>query len=157
VSEPATTIELTAGVVAAYVGNHQIAASDLPGLIRAVYAAFADDPDASGAPSTQQLTKAQIRKSVTPDAIISFEDGRRYKMLRRHLATHHLTPDGYRAKWGLPSDYPMVAPAYRAERSAWAKTRGLGRKDAPPEPPAPGPKRVRKPRRAKAPATKAPA
>jgi predicted transcriptional regulator len=73
-------------------------------------------------------------------------------MLRRHLARHDLTPDAYRAKWGLPSDYPMVAPAYSAERSAFAKALGLGRKAAPPEPPTPTPKRARKPRRPKAPA-----
>jgi predicted transcriptional regulator len=152
VTEPVPTIAPTADVVAAYVGNHQVAASDLPGLIRAVYGAFADAPDATGAPSMPQLTKAQIRKSVTPDAIVSFEDGRQYTMLRRHLATHHLTPDAYRAKWGLPSDYPMVAPAYSAERSALAKARGLGRKVLPPEPPAPRPKRARKSRVPKAPA-----
>ena len=91
------------------------------------------------------LTKAQIRRSVTPDAIISFEDGRGYKLLRRHLASHNLTPAAYCSKWGLPSDYPMAAPAYSAERSVLAKARGLGRKPASPEPPAPVTKKARKP------------
>jgi predicted transcriptional regulator len=150
VPDVATTIELTADVVAAYVGNHQIGASELPGLIRAVYGAFADEPDATGARSAAELTKAQIRKSVTPDSIVSFEDGRRYKMLRRHLATHDLTPDTYRAKWGLPPDYPMVAPAYSAERSVLAKARGLGRR-APPLPSSAAPAKARKPRTEKAP------
>jgi predicted transcriptional regulator len=148
VSEPATTIELTAEVVAAYVGNHQVAASDLPALIRTIYGAFTDEPEPASAPVVGP-TKAQIRKSVRPDAIISFEDGRGYKMLRRHLAAQNLTPAAYRAKWGLSSDYPMVAPAYSAERSALAKARGLGRKAAPLEPPAAA-KKPRAPRVAKA-------
>ncbi|TIW23553.1 MAG: MucR family transcriptional regulator [Mesorhizobium sp.] len=85
-----------------------------------------------------------IRKSVTPDYIVSLEDGKKFKSLKRHLATHHgLTPDEYRAKWGLPADYPMVAPNYAAARSALAKTMGLGRKPKEPETSAPA-KRVRK-------------
>jgi len=155
VSETATTIELTAEVVASYVGNHQIAASDLPALIRTIYGAFTDEPEPASAP-TPGPSKAQIRKSVTPDAIISFEDGRGYKMLRRHLAALDLTPAAYRAKWGLSSDYPMVAPAYSAERSALAKARGLGRKVMPPEPPAPAPKKPSAPRAAKAPDVESP-
>ena len=150
-SEPATTIVLTAEVVAAYVGNHQVATSDLPALIRTVYASFAGEPDAAGDPAGPTLTKAQIRKSVTPDAIISFEDGRGYKMLRRHLSTYDLTPATYRAKWGLPSDYPMVAPAYHEQRSGMAKASGLGRKAAAPTP-APA-KKARQRRPPKAPAT----
>jgi predicted transcriptional regulator len=150
VSEPATTIELTAEVVASYVRNHQVAASDLPALIRTIYGAFTGEPEPAGVPALRP-TKAQIRKSVRPDAIISFEDGRGYKLLRRHLSAHDLTPAAYRAKWGLSSDYPMVAPAYSSERSALATARGLGRKATPPEPPAPAPKQPRTPRVAKAP------
>ena len=149
-SEPATTIELTAEVVASYVGNHQVPAGELPALIRTVHGAFTEEPEPASAAALGP-SKAQIRKSVRPDAIISFEDGRGYKMLRRHLAAHNLTPAAYRAKWGLPSDYPMVAPAYSAERSALAKARGLGRKVEPLEPPAPAPKTPRAPRVAKAP------
>ncbi|TIU43193.1 MAG: MucR family transcriptional regulator, partial [Mesorhizobium sp.] len=79
-----------------------------------------------------------IRKSVTPDHIICLEDGKKFKSLKRHLSTHYgLTPDAYRAKWGLPADYPMVAPNYAATRSALAKTMGLGRKPVEPEQPAP--------------------
>ncbi|MER9600574.1 MucR family transcriptional regulator, partial [Mesorhizobium sp. M0244] len=85
-----------------------------------------------------------IKKSVTPDYIVSLEDGKKFKSLKRHLATHYnLTPDEYRTKWGLPADYPMVAPNYAAARSALAKTMGLGRKPKEPEKPAPV-KRTRK-------------
>jgi len=150
VSEAATTIELTAEVVASYVGNHQVAAGDLPALIRTVYGAFAGEPDAASNTAVAALTKAQIRKSVTPEAIISFEDGRGYKTLRRHLARFDLTPVAYRAKWGLPADYPMVAPAYSERRSAMAKALGLGRKVVAPPTPAPAPKKARMPRPPKA-------
>jgi predicted transcriptional regulator len=149
VSEAASTIELTAEVVASYVGNHQVATSDLPDLIRTVYGAFTGEPEAASDTAIRELTKAQIRKSVTPDAIFSFEDGRGYKALRRHLAKYDLTPAAYRAKWGLASDYPMVAPAYSAQRSAMAKALGLGRKAAVATPtPA---KSARRPRAPKAP------
>jgi predicted transcriptional regulator len=155
------TLELTATVVASYIGNHQVAASDLPALIRTVYAAFGDEPEATATAAPAGLTRTQIRKSVRPDAIVSFEDGRAYKLLRRHLTVLGLTPQSYREKWGLPADYPMVAPAYHERRSTLAKTIGLGRKplapepaSAPPEPapaaPAPAAaKRARKPRAAK--------
>lgn len=150
VPEAASTIELTAEVVASYIGNHQVAPSELPALIRSVYGAFAGEPDAASEAAVATLTKAQIRKSVTSDAIISFEDGRGYKMLRRHLAAHDLTPAAYRAKWGLPPDYPMVAPTYHEQRSAMAVARGLGRKVAVATP-AP-PKKAWTPRSPKAPA-----
>jgi predicted transcriptional regulator len=132
VSEAASTIELTTEVVASYLSNHHVAVSDIPALIRSIYAAFTDPPEVADGPSISAATKAQIRKSVTPAAIINFEDGRGYKMLRRHLAKYDLTPAAYRAKWGLPADYPMVAPAYSAERSVLAKARGLGRRASPP-------------------------
>jgi predicted transcriptional regulator len=147
VSETATTIELTADVVASYVGNHQLAAGDLPALIQTIYGGFKGEPEAASSPAVSGPTRSQIRKSVTPDAIISFEDGRGYKLLRRYLAKYNLTPAAYRAKWGLPIDCPMVAPAYHDRRSAQAKVLGLGRKAAPPEP---APKKVRKPRAPKA-------
>jgi predicted transcriptional regulator len=134
VSEPSSTIELTAEVVASYLSNHQIPVAEVPALIRAIYRAFSSEPDAAGAPGVSGPTKTQIRKSVAPDTIVSFEDGRGYKLLRRHLAKFGLTPAAYRTKWGLPSDYPMVAPAYAAERSVLAKARGLGRRPAKPSP-----------------------
>lgn len=140
-SEPASGIELTTGIVASYLSHHQIPATDIPALIHAVYAALTDPHATSENPKLAAASRAQIRKSVTPEAIVSFEDGRGYKMLRRHLAKYGLTPAAYRAKWGLPADYPMIAPAYRAERSEMAKARGLGRRATAPEPPATAPAR----------------
>jgi predicted transcriptional regulator len=148
--ETTTTIELTAEVVAAYVGNHHLAVSDLPALIRTVYGAFTGEPEAPSAAAVSELTKAQVRKSVTPDAIFSFEDGRGYKTLRRHLAKYGITPAAYRMKWGLPANYPMVASAYSERRSAIAKAAGFGRKAAAPKPRL-APRKARKPRVPKAP------
>jgi predicted transcriptional regulator len=150
VPETVTTIELTAEVVASYVRNHHVSASDVPALIRTIFDAFVGEPATENAgAAVRELTKAQIRRSVTRDAIISFEDGRGYKMLSRHLAKCGLTPTGYREKWGLPHDYPMVAPTYHELRSALAKARGLGRRPAPPT----APRKARKPRPQKMPAT----
>ncbi|MDX8535313.1 MucR family transcriptional regulator [Mesorhizobium sp. VK25A] len=137
-------IELTADVVSAYVSNNPVPVSDLPGLIDQVHAALKGtigDP----VPKPEDLKPAvPIKKSVTPDYIISLEDGKKFKSLKRHLSTHYgLTPDEYRAKWGLPADYPMVAPNYAAARSALAKTLGLGRKPDRAEQAAPA-KRARK-------------
>ncbi|MER9925586.1 MucR family transcriptional regulator [Mesorhizobium sp. M0048] len=136
-------IELTADVV--YVSNNPIPVGDLPALIAQVHAALKGTAGSVSAEEPGVLKPAvPIRKSVTPDYIISLEDGKKFKSLKRHLSTHHgLTPDGYRAKWGLPADYPMVAPNYAAARSALAKTMGLGRKPKAPEAPAPT-KRTRK-------------
>ena len=146
-SEP--MIEMTAAVVAAYVGNHKVALADLPQLIATVHGAFTGSPEAMPEEPEVGLTRAQIRKSVTPEAIISFEDGRGFKALRRHLTTLGLTPQSYREKWGLPEDYPMVAAAYSERRSAMAKALGFGKKVAAPDPAAPPPKKARKPRAAK--------
>lgn len=123
-------IELTTTVVASYVDGNTIAAADVPGLIRSTYAALAGvgAPEAPAAEEIAKPTPAQIRKSITPDAIISFEDGKSYKSLKRNLSVRGLTPAAYREKWGLPKDYPMVAPAYSAARSAMAKSIGLGAK-----------------------------
>ncbi|MER9546909.1 MucR family transcriptional regulator [Mesorhizobium sp. M0437] len=138
-------IELTADVVSAYVSNNPIPVGDLPALIAQVHAALKGTAGSVSAEEPGVLKPAvPIRKSVTPDYIISLEDGKKFKSLKRHLSTHHgLTPDGYRAKWGLPADYPMVAPNYAAARSSLAKTMGLGRKPKAPEAPAPT-KRTRK-------------
>jgi len=146
----ANLTELTAEVVAAYVTNNNVSVADLAGLIAATHAAL------SGAskpvPEVPIPTPAvSIKKSVTPDFLISLEDGKKYKSLKRHLSGFGLTPDEYRTKWGLPKDYPMVAPAYSAQRSSLAKSLGLGRKAAPapaPEVKAPGAKRGPKPKAA---------
>ncbi|MDX8443816.1 MucR family transcriptional regulator [Mesorhizobium australafricanum] len=137
-------IELTADVVSAYVSNNPVPVSDLPGLIDQVHAAL-KGTIGGPVPKPGDLKPAvPIKKSVTPDYIISLEDGKKFKSLKRHLSTHYgLTPDEYRAKWGLPADYPMVAPNYAAARSALAKTLGLGRKPDRAEQAAPA-KRARK-------------
>ncbi|CDX53242.1 Putative MucR family transcriptional regulatory protein y4pD (fragment) [Mesorhizobium plurifarium] len=121
-------IELTAEVVSAYVSNNPVPVGDLPALIDRVHGALKSAGGAAEKP--EALTPAvPIRKSVTPDYIISLEDGKKFKSLKRHLSVHYgLTPDEYRAKWGLPADYPMVAPNYAAARSSLAKSMGLGRK-----------------------------
>ncbi|PBB51974.1 MULTISPECIES: MucR family transcriptional regulator [Mesorhizobium] len=139
-------IQLTTDVVSAYVSNNPVPVGDLSALIGQVHEALKGT--AAGRVSAQEptvLTPAvPIRKSVTPDYIVSLEDGKKFKSLKRHLSTHYgLSPNEYRAKWGLPADYPMVAPNYAAARSALAKTMGLGRKPKEPEVSAPE-KRSRK-------------
>jgi predicted transcriptional regulator len=138
-------IDLTAEIVAAYLEKNPVAASELPALIQTTYAALAgaSEPPAAVAEPEIKATTGQIRKSLSPDALISFEDGKSYKSLKRHLSTKGLTPDDYRAKWGLPKDYPMVAPSYSAQRSSLAKSLGLGRKAAAVEPALPPAKRGR--------------
>ncbi|WP_280953397.1 MucR family transcriptional regulator [Mesorhizobium mediterraneum] len=122
-------IELTAAVVSAYVSNNPVPVGELPALIAQVHAALKGTIGGLVAKPEALTPAVPIRKSVTPDYIISLEDGKKFKSLKRHLSTHYgLTPDEYRAKWGLPADYPMVAPNYAAARSALAKTIGLGRK-----------------------------
>ncbi|MER8462038.1 MucR family transcriptional regulator [Mesorhizobium sp. M1396] len=139
-------IELTAAVVSAYVSNNPVPVGDLPTLIDQIHAALKGTAGGGVAPDKSAVLKpaVPIKKSVTPDYIVSLEDGKKFKSLKRHLATHYnLTPGEYRTKWGLPADYPMVAPNYAAARSALAKTMGLGRKPTEPEKPAPV-KRTRK-------------
>ncbi|WHQ70573.1 MucR family transcriptional regulator [Methylorubrum extorquens] len=124
-------IDLTATIIAAYVTKNTLPPRNLPGLIADVHAALAGLGDASPAPSAEEVvekpTPAQIRKSITADAIISFVDGRPYKTLKRHLSVHGLDPHAYRQRYGLPSDYPITAPSYSERRSALAKSNGLGR------------------------------
>jgi predicted transcriptional regulator len=128
-----TTTEISADLVAAYVSRNPIAVSDLPSLISAVYAAMSGLSAPVPEPEAEKpVPPVPIKKSVTSDYIISLEDGRRYKSLKRHLKGRGLTPDDYRAKWGLPGDYPMVAANYAAQRSELAKAMGLGRKGAAP-------------------------
>jgi len=124
-------VELTAEVIAAYVTKNSISVSDLPSLISSVHAAITGLTAPAAAPEAEKPVPAvPIKKSVTPDYLLSLEDGRRYKSLKRHLTGRGLTPAEYRAKWGLPHDYPMVAANYAAQRSELAKAIGLGRKRA---------------------------
>ncbi len=119
-------IELAADVVSAYVANNSVPVGDLPALIAAVHASL-NQLGTPQAPEPERATPpVPIRKTVTPDHIISLEDGKPYKTLKRHLSGRGLTPEQYRQKWGLPSDYPMVAANYAAQRSELAKTSGLG-------------------------------
>ncbi|WP_280177409.1 MucR family transcriptional regulator [Methylobacterium sp. 190mf] len=157
--------ELTAEVVSAYVANNPVPPTELARLIATTHAALAalaglGDTAGPAAPPSVKTTPAQIRKSITPEALISFEDGKRYKTLKRHLTGLGLTPDAYRAKWGLPQDYPLVATSYSETRSALARSAGLGlqrRKSAPEtaradEAVAAKPKRAGRPRKAETPA-----
>ena len=130
-SENIETIELTADVVAAYVTNNNVSANDLPALIQQVFKALTEaSAGPQGQPEPALVPAVSVKKSVTPDYLVSLEDGRQYKSLKRHLSTRGLTPDEYRTKWNLPKDYPMVAANYSAQRSSLAKTLGLGRKAA---------------------------
>ncbi|CAM5280621.1 putative transcriptional regulator [Aquamicrobium terrae] len=133
-----SVIELTANVIAAYVSNNPVPVAELPALIGQVHTSLRQiSSGETGKEPPQELKPAvSIEKSATSDFIICLEDGKKFKSLKRHLATHYsLTPDEYRAKWGLPMNYPMVAPNYAAARSTLAKTMGLGRKSKEPEKP----------------------
>jgi predicted transcriptional regulator len=124
-------IDLAGDIVSAYVSNNSTPASELPGLIQTVHAALTRLTSGMAEPAPEEVhekaSPAQIRKSVTPSGIVSFLDGRTYKTLKRHLTGHGLDPHSYRQRYGLPADYPMVAPDYAAQRSALAKSIGLGR------------------------------
>ena len=121
------TVALTADVVSAFVSNNSVASSDLPGLIQQVYTALSNATSGAKPEESAPPTPAvSIKKSITPDYLISLEDGRQYKSLKRHLSTRGMSPDEYRAKWGLARDYPMVAANYSAQRSQLAKALGLG-------------------------------
>lgn len=123
-----TLITLTADIVAAHVSNNSVAVNDLPQLINNIHGALAGLAGRS-APEAKPEPKVPIRSSIRPDYIVCLEDGKRLKMLKRHLMTHYqMTPDQYRQKWGLNSDYPMVAPNYAEQRRTLAKAIGLGTK-----------------------------
>ena len=127
-------VDLTADLVAAYVSSNSVQRSDVPGLIDSVYSALASlgspRPEATSERPTSPIS---IKKSITPDYLVSMEDGRRYKSLKRHLSGRGMTPAQYREKWGLPPDYPMVAANYAKQRSDLARAMGLGRKREPPQ------------------------
>lgn len=123
-------IELAADIVSAYVSNNSISAGELPSLIGEVYNALNRVGSAPAAPPVEPAKPAvNPKKSITPDYIVCLEDGKKFKSLKRHLSTmYNLSPEQYREKWGLPSDYPMVAPNYAEARSRLAKEMGLGQK-----------------------------
>ena len=146
---------LTADIVSAYVSNNKVQTADLAAVISQVHQALGSvgQPAAPAQPETPKPTAGEIRKSRTPEFLTSFVDGRKYKSLKRHLTTNGMTPDEYRTRFGLPKDYPMVAESYSAQRSALAKTLGLGRKAAAPAPtpePAPAPKKAGRPKKSAA-------
>jgi predicted transcriptional regulator len=123
-------IELATNVVSAYVSNNSIRAADLPQLIGEVYSALTRiSTGASASPVGPPSPAVPIKRSITNEYLISLEDGRKFKSLKRHLRIHHnMSPEQYREKWKLPADYPMVAPAYAKARSALALKMGLGQK-----------------------------
>ena len=124
-----TLLTLTADIVAAHVSNNSVAVNDLPNLIENVHTALRGISATSAAPEAKPEPKVSIRSSVKPDYIVCLEDGKKLKMLKRHLMTHYsMTPEQYRAKWGLSADYPMVAPNYAEQRRTLAKSIGLGTK-----------------------------
>ncbi|RWB91154.1 MAG: transcriptional regulator [Mesorhizobium sp.] len=129
----ALLISLTADIVSAYVGNNAVPVTSLPDLIQSVNSSLGKIGQAVEPEKPSQDPAVNPKRSVFPDYIISLEDGKKFKSLKRHLNVHYgLSPEAYREKWGLPRDYPMVAPNYAAQRSALAKTSGLGRKGSRP-------------------------
>ena len=128
--EKTELVELAAEIVSAYVSNNTVVAAELPNVIGSVFDALNQAASNSTQPPREELKPAvPVKKSVTPDYIICLEDGKKFKSLKRHLRTHYdLSPEEYREKWGLPHDYPMVAPNYAAARSALAKRMGLGQR-----------------------------
>lgn len=136
-----TLITLTSDIVAAHVSNNSVSADELSTLITSVYGALAGLGAPAPVAEAPPEPAVSIRSSIKPDHIVCLEDGKKLKMLKRHLMTHYnLTPEQYRARWNLPADYPMVAPNYAEKRRELAKKIGLGRK--------PGARRGRKPKAA---------
>jgi len=122
-------LKLAADIVAAYVSNNPIPVSEVPAMIKSVHGTLGGlSGIAQGEPSTAQKPVVPVKRSVTPDYIVCLEDGKKLKMLKRYLrSNYNMTPEEYRVKWGLPADYPMVAPNYAAQRSEFAKKIGLGK------------------------------
>lgn len=134
--QPFDAVKLAGELVAAYISNNSLPVNELPALLRAVHETIANlgsgaaPAAAEATPEVTKVTPAQIRKSVQTDGIVSFIDGRTYKTLKRHLTSKGLTPESYRERFGLPRDYPMVAPSYAEMRSALARSIGLGQPGA---------------------------
>ena len=120
--------ELTADIVAAFVSKNGVRVEDIPTLISTVHSALSGTGSVSGAAPEKMEPPMPWKKAIKPDYIVSFEDGKHYKSMKRHLTTRGITPEQYREKWGLPRDFPMVAPNYAAARSELAKKSGLGQK-----------------------------
>ena len=126
-AKPSELLALTANIVAAHVSNNSVAVPDLPRLIREIHDTLASVSGAGGREPERPTPAVAIKKSVTPDFIICLADGKKLKMLKRHLKTsYNMTPEQYRERWGLSADYPMVAPNYAKQRSRLAKQIGLG-------------------------------
>jgi|SRR5690625_2200537 len=126
--KPTELLSLTSNIVAAHVSNNAVAPGDVPTLIRDVYDVLAEVGGTAPKEEERPVPAVPIKKSVTPDYLICLEDGKKLKMLKRHLKTAYgMTPEEYREKWGLPADYPMVSPNYARQRSQLAKEIGLGR------------------------------
>ncbi len=124
-----TLVTLTADIAAEYLGNNNVAVSDIELVIQNIYRGLSRLTPQAPAPEPKQEPAVSIRSSIKPDYIVCLEDGKKLKMLKRHLMTHYqLTPEQYRAKWNLPADYPMVAPNYAEQRRSLAKKIGLGTK-----------------------------
>ena len=122
-------ITLTADIVSAHVSNNSVSVNDLPALIQNVHSALTGLGETREEPQPKQEPAVSVRASIKPDYIVCLEDGKKLKMLKRHLMTHYnMTPDQYRQKWGLNADYPMVAPNYAEQRRTLAKSIGLGTK-----------------------------
>ena len=120
-------LALTTEIVAAHVSNNNVAVNDLPQLINQIYSSLANIGTAPATPAARPQPAVSVKKSVQPDYIVCLEDGKKLKMLKRHLKTaYNMTPEVYRERWGLSSDYPMVAPNYARQRSRLAKEIGLG-------------------------------
>ena len=129
-TKPGELLTLTTEIVSSHVANNTVAANELPNLIKQVYGSLAGASSVAGDRGAERPQPAvPVKKSITPDYVICLEDGKKLKMVKRHLKTaYNMTPEQYRERWGLPSDYPMVAPNYAAQRSKLAKKIGLGTK-----------------------------
>ena len=128
-TEHGELLELTSEIVAAHVSNNPVPLGELPGLIETVFGTLSTLSQPAAEPEVELKPAVPIKKSVQEDYIVCLEDGKKLKMLKRHLKTaYDMTPEDYRAKWGLPHDYPMVAPSYAKKRQQLAKKIGLGRK-----------------------------
>lgn len=128
-SEPASKnfVEMAAGIVSSYVSNNTVAPSDIPALIAQVHAALLRVATGGDAPAEAARPAVSVKKSMTPEYLVCLEDGKRFKSLKRHLRSqYNMSPEQYRKKWGLPPDYPMVAPNYAVTRSQLARKMGLG-------------------------------
>jgi len=126
--EISSYVQLTANIVSAYVSNNTVSSAEIPGLIGQVYSALVRISNGTAAaPSEKPKPAVPVKRSITPEYIVCLEDGKKFKSLKRHLRSQYdMTPESYREKWGLPHDYPMVAPNYAAARSQLAKQMGLG-------------------------------